>query len=76
VRYVDQGGEEHFQPAELVVVSAFTLENSRSSQNPAGNPTGTVAAVTYRTAEALRDRYFNHPGEIMDWGALRRLSPV
>ena len=29
VTYVDAEGEEHFQPAELVVVSAFTLENNR-----------------------------------------------
>jgi gluconate 2-dehydrogenase alpha chain len=35
-------------------------------QNPAANPTGTVGAVTYRTAEALRERYFEHPGELMD----------
>jgi gluconate 2-dehydrogenase alpha chain len=35
-------------------------------QNPGANPTGTVAAVTYRAAEAIRDRYFGHPGELLD----------
>ncbi|HEU5010253.1 MAG TPA: GMC family oxidoreductase [Gaiellaceae bacterium] len=34
-------------------------------QNPAANPTGTVAAVTYRAAEAIRDSYFDDPGEIL-----------
>jgi gluconate 2-dehydrogenase alpha chain len=29
VTYVDQQGREHFQPAEVVVASAFTLENNR-----------------------------------------------
>jgi gluconate 2-dehydrogenase alpha chain len=35
-------------------------------QNPGANPTGTVGAVTYRAAEAIRDRYFNHPGELLE----------
>lgn len=30
VTYVDQDGNEHFQPAELVIASAFTIENVRS----------------------------------------------
>jgi gluconate 2-dehydrogenase alpha chain len=34
-------------------------------QNPGANPTGTVGAVTYRLAEAMRDRYFRHPGELL-----------
>ena len=29
VTYVDPHGQEHFQPADVVVVSAFTLENNR-----------------------------------------------
>ena len=29
VTYVDAHGREHFQPADIVVVSAFTLENNR-----------------------------------------------
>jgi gluconate 2-dehydrogenase alpha chain len=35
-------------------------------QNPGANPTGTVGAVTYRLAEAMRDRYFKHPDELLD----------
>ena len=35
-------------------------------QNPGANPTGTVGAVTYRQADALRDRYFKHPGELLE----------
>ena len=29
------------------------------------NPTSTVAAVTYRTAEAMRDRHLDAPGELI-----------
>ena len=42
VTYVDAQGEQHFQPADVVVVSAFTLENnrllllSRSAKHPNG----------------------------------------
>lgn len=35
-------------------------------QNPGANPTGTVGALAYRTAEAIRDRYFNAPGELLE----------
>jgi gluconate 2-dehydrogenase alpha chain len=34
-------------------------------QNAGANPTGTVGAVTYRMADALRERYFDHPGELL-----------
>jgi gluconate 2-dehydrogenase alpha chain len=34
-------------------------------QNPGANPTGTVGAVTYRTAEAMANRYFKHPDELL-----------
>jgi gluconate 2-dehydrogenase alpha chain len=34
-------------------------------QNPGANPTGTVAALAYRTSEAIRDRYFDDPGELL-----------
>jgi gluconate 2-dehydrogenase alpha chain len=34
-------------------------------QNAGANPTGTVGAVTYRMADALRDRYFDDPGELL-----------
>ncbi len=50
VTYVDSHGQEHFQPAELVLVSAFTLENSRllllsrskAHPNGVGNDRGRV----------------------------------
>jgi gluconate 2-dehydrogenase alpha chain len=35
-------------------------------QNPGANPTGTIGAVTYRAAEAIRDHYLKHPGELLD----------
>lgn len=34
-------------------------------QNPGANPSGTVGALAYRTAEAIRDRYFSAPGELL-----------
>jgi gluconate 2-dehydrogenase alpha chain len=34
-------------------------------QNPGMNPSGTVGALAYRTAEAIRDRYFRSPGELL-----------
>ncbi|RLV56272.1 GMC family oxidoreductase [Aeromicrobium phragmitis] len=34
-------------------------------QNAGYNPTGTVGALAYRTAEAIRDRYFDAPGELL-----------
>jgi gluconate 2-dehydrogenase alpha chain len=35
-------------------------------QNPGANPTGTIGALTYRTAEALLDRWFENPDELLD----------
>jgi gluconate 2-dehydrogenase alpha chain len=34
-------------------------------QNAGANPSGTIGAVTYRMADALRERYFDHPGELL-----------
>lgn len=34
-------------------------------QNPGLNPTGTVMALAYHTAEALKNTYFRNPGEVM-----------
>jgi gluconate 2-dehydrogenase alpha chain len=34
-------------------------------QNAGANPSGTVGALAFRTAEALRDRYFQAPGELL-----------
>ena len=50
VTYVDGKGQEHFQPADVVVASAFTLENtrllllSRSRQHPTGSATTAAAS--------------------------------
>ncbi len=34
-------------------------------QNPAANPTGTLAALAYRTGNAIRDKYLRDPDQIM-----------
>lgn len=34
-------------------------------QNPGANPSGTAGALAYRTADALRERYFDAPGELL-----------
>jgi gluconate 2-dehydrogenase alpha chain len=34
-------------------------------QNPGMNPTGTVIALAYQTADALKRRYFRNPGELL-----------
>jgi gluconate 2-dehydrogenase alpha chain len=46
--------------------NVFVTGASLFPQNPGANPTGTVGAVTYRTGDALRDRYFKAPGELLD----------
>jgi gluconate 2-dehydrogenase alpha chain len=34
-------------------------------QNPSANPTGTAAALAYRTGDAIREKYLNDPERIM-----------
>lgn len=34
-------------------------------QNPAANPTGTLAALAYMTGDAMAQRYFRNPGELL-----------
>jgi gluconate 2-dehydrogenase alpha chain len=34
-------------------------------QNPGSNPTDTLGALTYRTGDAMRDRYFKHQNELL-----------
>ncbi|HEX7022244.1 MAG TPA: GMC family oxidoreductase [Trueperaceae bacterium] len=34
-------------------------------QNAAANPTGTLCALSYMTGDAMRDRYFKNPDELM-----------
>ena len=46
--------------------NVFVTGAALGPQNPGANPTGTVGAVTYRAAEAIRDRYFDHPGELLE----------
>lgn len=45
--------------------NVFVTGASLFPQNAGANPSGTAAAVAYRTAEALRERYFNAPGELL-----------
>ena len=35
-------------------------------QNPGANPTATLLALAYRTGNAIRDRYFKNPNELLD----------
>jgi gluconate 2-dehydrogenase alpha chain len=46
------------------VPNLFVLGASAFPQNPSGNPTLTAAALTYRTADAVIQRYLKHPGEL------------
>jgi gluconate 2-dehydrogenase alpha chain len=34
-------------------------------QNPGANPTETLLALTYMAGDAIRDRYFDHPNELL-----------
>jgi gluconate 2-dehydrogenase alpha chain len=40
----------------------FVLGASSFPQNPSGNPTLTILAQTYRTADAIVERYLKTPG--------------
>ncbi len=44
------------------VSNVFVVGASAFPHNSAYNPTGPVAALAYRTAEAIRDRYLKRPG--------------
>ncbi len=46
------------------VSNLFVLGASAFPQNPSGNPTLTAVALTYRTADALVQRYLKHPGDL------------
>jgi len=48
---------QHWDVSNLFVLGASTFPNSGSS-----NPTPTILALTYRTAEAVVDRYLKKPG--------------
>jgi gluconate 2-dehydrogenase alpha chain len=47
------------------VPNLFVLGASSFPQNPSGNPTLTILAQTYRTADAIIDRYLHRPGPII-----------
>ena len=44
--------------------NVFVVGASAFPHNSAYNPTGPVAALAYRTAEAIRDRYLKRPGRL------------
>src|SRR5207245_369639 len=46
------------------VTNLFVLGASAFPQNPSGNPTLTAVATTYRTADAVVERYLRHPGAL------------
>lgn len=51
--------QQHWQVPNLFVVGA-----SAFPQNPSGNPTLTALALTYRTADAILDRFIKKPGPL------------
>ena len=49
--------QQHWDISNLFVIGASTFPNSG-----AANPTPTILALTYRTAEAIVDKYLKTPG--------------
>jgi len=47
------------------VSNLFVVGASAFPQNAAMNPTGTVGALAFWTAEAIRDRYLKNPGPLL-----------
>jgi gluconate 2-dehydrogenase alpha chain len=47
------------------VPNLFVLGSSAFPQNAGYNPTGTVGALAYRAAEAIRNRYLKSPGPLV-----------
>ena len=50
---------QHWQASNLFVMGASQFANNGSA-----NPTPSVIAFTYRTADAVIDRYLKHPGKL------------
>jgi gluconate 2-dehydrogenase alpha chain len=48
------------------VPNLFVTGASAFPQNPGYNPTGTVAALAYWAADAIRSRYLKNPGRLID----------
>ncbi len=51
--------QQHWQTPNLFVVGASSFP-----QNPSGNPTLTALALTYRTTDAILDRFVKKPGPL------------
>ena len=49
--------QQHWDISNLFVIGASTFPNSGAE-----NPTPTILALTYRTAEAIVDKYLKKPG--------------
>jgi hypothetical protein len=49
----------------VVTFIDHTLASFKTFAAPGANPTGTIGAITYRAADAIRDRYFKHPDELI-----------
>lgn len=45
--------------------NVFVTGSSLNPQNPGIDPSGTACALAFRTAEAIRERYFSAPGELL-----------
>jgi gluconate 2-dehydrogenase alpha chain len=45
--------------------NVFVTGAAQYPQNPGANPTGTLAALAYRSGDAIVDRYFHSPGELI-----------
>jgi gluconate 2-dehydrogenase alpha chain len=50
---------QHWQASNLFVMGASMFANNGSA-----NPTPTLLALTYRTADAIVERYLKHPGQM------------
>jgi gluconate 2-dehydrogenase alpha chain len=50
---------QHWRVANLFLLGASTFP-----QNPSGNPTLSAVALTYRTADAVVEKYLKHPGDL------------
>jgi gluconate 2-dehydrogenase alpha chain len=58
-RSVVNNYQQHWETSNLFVLGA-----SAFPQNPSGNPTLTALALTYRTADAVIDRFIKKPGDL------------
>jgi gluconate 2-dehydrogenase alpha chain len=47
------------------VPNLFVVGASAFPQNPGYNPTGTVGALAYKAADAIRNHYLKRPGEMI-----------